>query len=99
MSKTVYIHPAVRNYRVGIFNLLSKKLHVKFFWSGESKPGTYVSDEVKRILQSTNVEYKQSKELKSFPLDNFSLCLLKLPFSQYDTFNFCLIKNRSQHLP
>jgi glycosyltransferase involved in cell wall biosynthesis len=87
-NRILYIHPAIRTYRVGIFDLLSSKLHVDFFWSGQSKPGSYVSKEVETILHETNIKYIQAKESKSFPVDNFSFCLLKLPFSKYDTFIF-----------
>jgi|SaaInl8_200m_RNA_FD_contig_81_737479_length_6981_multi_3_in_0_out_0_5 glycosyltransferase involved in cell wall biosynthesis len=87
-NKTIYIHPAIRIYRVGIFKKLSERLNIKFFWSGVSKPGTHISEEINRILETTNIEYIQAKELHSIPIDNFSLDLLKLPFQGYKVFVF-----------
>jgi len=87
-NKIIYIHPAIRTYRVGIFERLSEKLNVRFFWSGISKPGTHISEEINRILKNTNINYIQAKELDSIPMDNFSLDLLKLPFQGYKVFIF-----------
>lgn len=87
-NKIIYIHPAIRTYRLGIFNRLSEKLNVNFFWSGVSKPGTHISEEINRILKNTNINYIQAKELDSIPMDNFSLDLLKLPFQGYKVFIF-----------
>ena len=87
-NKIIYIHPAIRTYRVGIFERISEKLNVKFFWSGVSKPGTHISEEINKILENTNIDYIQSKELHSFPIDNFSVDLLKLPFQGYKVFIF-----------
>ena len=87
-NKTIYIHPAIRIYRVGIFKKLSERLNIKFFWSGVSKPATHISEEINRILETTNIEYIQAKELHSIPIDNFSLDLLKLPFQGYKVFVF-----------
>ncbi|MDN5102200.1 glycosyltransferase family 4 protein [Aliarcobacter butzleri] len=87
-NKIIYIHPAIRTYRVGIFERLSEKLNIRFFWSGVSKPGTHISEEINRILKSTHIDYTQAKELHSIPIDNFSLDLLKLPFQGYKVFIF-----------
>lgn len=87
-NKIIYIHPAIRTYRVGIFERLSEKMNITFSWSGVSKPGTHISEEINRILEDTNIEYIQAKELRSFPIDNFSVDLLKLPFQGYKVFIF-----------
>lgn len=87
-NKIIYIHPAIRTYRVGIFERLSEKLNIRFFWSGVSKPGAHISEEINRILKSTYIDYTQAKELHSIPIDNFSLDLLKLPFQGYKVFIF-----------
>lgn len=87
-NKIIYIHPAIRTYRVGIFERLSKKLDVEFFWSGVSKSGTHISEEINRILDTTEIKYIQGNEFHNFPIDNFSLDLLKLPFQGYKVFIF-----------
>ncbi len=87
-NKILYIHPATRTYRVSIFELLSKKLGVEFFWSGKSKSGTHISEEINRILQDTDIKYTQAKELHNFPIDNFSWQLFKLPFQGYKIYIF-----------
>ncbi len=88
-NKIIYIHPAIRTYRVGIFEKLSIKLKTKFFWSEDmSKDNGHINEEVKRILENTKIEYIQAKELHSIPVDNFSLDLLKLPFQGYKVFIF-----------
>lgn len=88
-NKIIYIHPAIRTYREGIFEKLSKKLQIKFFWSEDmSKDNAHVKEEVDRILKNTNIEYTQAKELHSIPIDNFSIDLLKLPFKGYKIFIF-----------
>jgi len=87
-TKILYIHPAIRTYRVGIFEILSKTLNVDFFWSGKSKPGTYVSEEIDRILDKTTIGYTQANELHNLPIDNFSWGLFKLPFQGYKVYIF-----------
>lgn len=87
-NKILYIHPAIRTYRVGIFELLSTKLNVKFFWSGKSKEISHISEEINRILKNTNINYTQAKEIHNLPIDNFSLDLLKLPFQGYKVYIF-----------
>ena len=63
-NKIIYIHPAIRTYRVGIFEKLSIKLKTKFFWSEDmSKDNGHINEEVKRILENTKIEYIQAKEL------------------------------------
>jgi glycosyltransferase involved in cell wall biosynthesis len=90
-NKILYLHPSIRTYRVGIFEILSKKMDVVFFWSGRSKSGTYVQKEVERILEKTSIEYIQSKELQNFPLNNFSWELFTLPFRRYEVYIFSSI--------
>lgn len=87
-TKILYIHPAIRTYRVGIFELLSKKLNVDFFWSGKSKSGSHINEEIERILVNTDIKYIQAKEVHSFPIDNFSLDLIRLPFLRYNVYIF-----------
>ncbi len=88
-NQIIYIHPAIRIYREGIFEKLSKKLNIKFFWSEDmSKDNGHIKEEVDRILEDTNIKYIQAKELHSIPIDNFSLDLLKLPFQGYKVFIF-----------
>lgn len=88
-KKVIYIHPAIRIYREGIFEKLSRKLNIKFFWSEDmSKNNDHISEEVNRILESTNIDYIQAKEIHSLPIDNFSLDLLKLPFKGYKVYIF-----------
>ena len=85
----MYIHPAIRIYREGVFEKLSKKLKIKFFWSEDmSKDNGHIYEEVTRILKSTNIDYIQAKELHSISIDNFSLDLLRLPFQGYKVFIF-----------
>jgi len=80
-NNILYIHPAIRTYRVGIFECLSKKLNIKFFWSEDmSKSNNHIFEEVNRILKTTDIKYTQAKEIHSFPIDNFSWGLFKLPF-------------------
>jgi glycosyltransferase involved in cell wall biosynthesis len=88
-NKIIYIHPAIRIYRKGIFEKLSKELQIKFFWSEDmSKDNGHIKEEVDRILENTNIEYIQAKELHSISIDNFSIDLLKLPFQGYKVFIF-----------
>ena len=77
-NKIIYIHPAIRTYRIGIFKRMSEKLNAIFFWSGKAKENSHISEEINRILEDTNIEYIQAKELHSIPIDNFSFDLLKL---------------------
>lgn len=91
-SEIIYIHPAVRTYRVGIFKLLSKKLNINFFFSQDmSKSNKHISKEVDEILQNTSINYIQAKELRFLPFNEFSFDLLKLPFSSYKVFIFSSI--------
>jgi len=90
-NKILYIHPAIRSYRIDIFELLSKKLNVDFFWSSGSKPGAQMihrNEEIKRILNKTEINYSQAKELKILSIDNFSWELFKLPFKSYKVYIF-----------
>jgi glycosyltransferase involved in cell wall biosynthesis len=87
-NKILYIHPAIRTYRVGIFELLSQKLNVDFFWSGKSKEGTHISEEINRILNNTDIKYSQADEFYKFPIDNFSWGLFALPFRGYKIYIF-----------
>ncbi|MCP4970624.1 MAG: glycosyltransferase family 4 protein [Arcobacter sp.] len=63
-------------------------MKVKFFWSGELKENSHISEEIFRILKDSTIEYTQAKELHSIPVDNFSFDLLKLPFKGYKVFIF-----------
>lgn len=87
-DKIIYIHPAIRVYRVGIFQKLSKVLKCEFFWSGTPKVKSHISEEIDRILKDTDIKYIQAKEIHSLPIDNFSFDLLKLPFKGYKVFIF-----------
>ncbi|MDY0314374.1 MAG: glycosyltransferase family 4 protein [Arcobacteraceae bacterium] len=88
-NKIIYIHPAIRIYRERIFEKLSKKLNIKFFWSEDmSKDNGHINEEVDRILENTNISYIQAKEIYSIPIDNFSVDLLKLPFQGYKVYIF-----------
>jgi glycosyltransferase involved in cell wall biosynthesis len=90
-NKILYIHPAVRAYRVDIFELLSKKLNVDFFWSSGFKSGSHMThrnEEIERVLENTDFRYVQAKELNSLPIDNFSWELFKLPFKGYKVYIF-----------
>ncbi|HIP13068.1 MAG TPA: glycosyltransferase [Arcobacter sp.] len=88
-NNILYIHPAIRTYRVGIFECLSKKLNIKFFWSEDmSKSNNHIFEEVNRILKTTDIKYTQAKEIHSFPIDNFSWGLFKLPFQGYKIYIF-----------
>jgi glycosyltransferase involved in cell wall biosynthesis len=86
--KIIYIHPAIRTYRAGIFELLANKLNIDFFWSGKSKEISHISEEINRILKNTNINYTQATEIHNLPIDNFSLDLLKLPFQGYKVYIF-----------
>jgi len=89
VSKILYIHPAIRIYRIGIFELLSKKLNVDYFWSEDmSKNNNHIYEEVNRILQSTNINYFQAKEIHGLPINDFSWNLFKLPFQGYKVYIF-----------
>ncbi len=88
-NKILYIHPAIRIYRVGIFEYLSEKLKVDFFWSEDmSKNNNHILEEVTRILQNTNIKYIQAKEIHKFPINDFSWDLFKLPFKGYKVYIF-----------
>jgi len=90
--KIIYIHPAIRTYRIGIFELLYRKLDISFFWSTKANPpfncSYHESEEINRILDNTDIQYTQAKEVHNFPMDNFSLDLLKLPFQSYKIYIF-----------
>ena len=90
--KIIYIHPAIRTYRIGIFELLYRKLDISFFWSTKANPpfncSYHESEEINRILDNTDIKYTQAKELHNFPIDNFSWGLFKLPFLGYKIYIF-----------
>jgi glycosyltransferase involved in cell wall biosynthesis len=88
-SKILYIHPAIRIYRVGIFEKLAQKLNVEFLWSEDmSKNNNHIFEEVNRILKNTNIKYTQAKEIHKFPVNDFSWTLFKLPFQGYKVYIF-----------
>ena len=87
-NRILFLHPAIRTYRVGIFEILSKTLNVDFFWNGKSKYGTHVSEEVDRILDKITIGYTQANEFHNLPIDNFSWGLFKLPFQGYKVYIF-----------
>ena len=87
-NKVIYIHPAIRKYRVHIFQKLHRELNVDFFWSGRPKVTSHVSQEIDDILQNTDISYIQANEIHSLPFDNFSFELLKLPFQKYKVYIF-----------
>ena len=86
--KILYIHIGVRIYRIGIFELLAKKLGVDFFWTEKINVKNYVSEEIERLLKTTNIQYIQAHEIKNLPVDSFSFDLFKLPFLKYDVYIF-----------
>lgn len=90
-QKIVFIHPAIRTYRSKIFELLSNKFDITFFWSGESNPNSFVEKEVDSLLKNSKLNYIQAKELKFLPFDNFSIELLTLPFKNYNIYIFSSI--------
>lgn len=91
-NKIIYLHPAIRNYRVSLFLKLFDALDINFLWTTLPKAGLNCSkheeEEINRILKNANIEYIQAKELHSIPIDNFSLDLLKLPFKGHKVFIF-----------
>lgn len=87
-AKGIYIHPAIRVYRVGIFEKLYQKLDIEFFWSGKPKYKSHISDEVCNILKNTKIKYIQANEFHKLPIDGFSLNLFKLPFMGYKFYIF-----------
>lgn len=91
-NKIIYLHPAIRNYRVILFLNLFNNLNIDFLWTTFPKAGFNCSkheeEEINRILENTNISYIQAKELHSLPIDNFSLNLLKLPFQGYKVYIF-----------
>jgi len=88
-NKIIYIHPAIRVYRVGIFELLSKKLKIEFFWSEDmSKNNNHIFEEVNRVLENIDINYTQANELHNIPVDSFSWGLFKLPFQNYKVYIF-----------
>ena len=90
-TKIIYIHPTIRTYRVGIFELLSARLGVEFFWSTQVAKESHISEEINTILKSTKLQYTQATQLHSMPFDNFSFDLLKLPFYKYKVYIFSSI--------
>ena len=89
INKIVYLHPAIRIYRKELFEIISQKLNIKFFWSEDmSKDNGHINEEVGRILENSNVSYIQAREIHSFPIDNFSFDLLKLSFQGYNIYIF-----------
>lgn len=90
--KILYIHPAIRIYRQGIFELLAQRLGVDFFWSASPKRNesgkSHSYNEIHSILNTTDIHYTQAKDWHRFPIDNFSLDLFKIPFQGYDVVIF-----------
>lgn len=91
MVNVLYVHPAIRNYRKGLFELLSEK-GVDFFWSASPKKQevgkSHSYDEIMSILTDTPIRYRQAKDIHWLPIDNFSWDLFKIPFSNYDVVIF-----------
>ncbi len=84
----VYIHPAIRIYRLAIFKQLSQKLNVNFFWSEKPKKKSRISFEVDHILKHTDISYTQAKPWQKLPVNGLSWDLLKLPFKSYHIYIF-----------
>lgn len=91
-NKIIYLHPAIRNYRVTLFLKLFNVLNIGFLWTTFPKAGINCSkheeEEINKIMQKIDINYTQAKELHSIPIDNFSIDLLKLPFQGYKVFIF-----------
>jgi len=87
-NKILFIHPAIRSYRSKLFELLSNKFDITFFWSGQSLNGSFVEKEVNSLLKNSNLNYIQARELNFLPFDNFSIELLLLPFKNYNVYIF-----------
>ncbi len=90
--KILYTHPAIRIYRLGIFEMLYKKLGIIFFWSEDyNKHNKHINEEIDRILKNTDIKYIQAKDFSKLPINGFSLSLFKLPFMGYQFYIFSSI--------
>lgn len=87
-KKIAYIHPAIRIYRLGIFELLHDRLDVSFFWSGKAKRAQHIVDEVAKIQKNTKIKNEQLKEVQFLPFDNFSFSLFKLGMADFGVYIF-----------
>ena len=89
--KILYIHPAIRTYRVGIFDILAKKLNITFFWSTKACPlfnsNYHEYEEIQRILDDVDINSTQARELQNLNRQ-LSFDLLKLPFYGYNVYIF-----------
>jgi len=83
-NEVLYLHTGLRNYRLELFNLLSKELEIDFFWTENLDfQEKHIIEEKKRILKDVNFIYYQSNEFKKFLFTGFSWDLFKLPFLKY----------------
>lgn len=90
--KIIYIHPAIRTYRLGLFEKLSNNLGIFFCWSTKVNPpfncSYHESEEIDRILKDTDIKYVEATEFHNIPINNFSFDLFKLPFLNYKVYIF-----------
>lgn len=89
---TLFLHPALRRYRLPLFKRLQEELDVDFLWTGKAIP--YVSSaphevaEIERLKASGEVTGRQAKELHYLPFSNFSFDLLTVFKRSYSTIVF-----------
>ena len=89
-ARIVYIHPAIRSYRLGMFEKLHNNFTIDFFWSEvtNSDPNIHIAEETSSILAVRELSSFQGKELGFLPIRGFSFSLLSLPFKNYNIYVF-----------
>lgn len=83
-ARVLYLHSGLRLYRVGLFKLLSKKFDIDFFFSENIKKDRHVIEETNRLVNESQINIIQAKEIESLPIYGFSFQLFTLPFKKYD---------------
>lgn len=91
-NKIIFLHPAIRLYRVLLFNKLNNKLKVLFYWTALPNArfncSSHEEREISSILNNSNIDYIQAKEFRMMPIANLSWGLFKLPFMGYNIYIF-----------
>ncbi|WP_428737640.1 glycosyltransferase family 4 protein [Sulfurimonas sp.] len=83
-KKLLFIHPAIRSYRKGLFAKLAETFTIEYIFTKVLKEGTFNFNDVQKSLKEISIKYKQLNEVKSIPFDNFSFGLFLLPFKKFD---------------
>ncbi|WP_257293424.1 glycosyltransferase family 4 protein [Endozoicomonas sp. YOMI1] len=73
----IFLHPAIRTYRVELFERLSK-YGVEFLFTSINSLDTPAGVETESILNTTAIKYHQCKEISLFGKKNFSFDLFRV---------------------